>query len=403
MAARFRSPQPADAAAGKSAADASLPDAAAEPIIEAFEIAWQRGEPAIEEFLKRWHGPSAAILGELALVDLEYRIKRDLGPALDRYTVPYPELAADAVFQSAAARMLADAARSAAVAALAGASFAPDDECRFDDFAIEAVIGRGGMAVVHRGRRRATGEIVAIKVLPAVGPRRDETTVRFLREVRTARRLDHPNIVAVEGAGKTPAGEPFIVMEFVAGGTLDDHLSRGGLSIADVARIVASVADAVEHAHGQGIIHRDLKPANVLLTEEGDVRVSDFGLAKTLGGVDMTITVGSVGTAGFMAPEQADRGLGMIGPHTDVYGLGGILYACFTGRPPYAGGSLFEVLEAVCRHEPPPSPRTLRPDLPRAIEDVCLACLEKKPSRRLGSAALVAAALRSWAREPGCR
>lgn len=114
MAARSRSPQPADAAAGQAAADAPLPDAAAEPIIEAFEIAWQRGEPAIEEFLSRWHGPRAAILGELALVDLEYRIKRGLGPALDRYTVPYPELAADGVFRSAVARMLGDAARSAA-------------------------------------------------------------------------------------------------------------------------------------------------------------------------------------------------------------------------------------------------------------------------------------------------
>ena len=254
------------------------------------------------------------------------------------------------------------------------------------------------MATVHLARRRSTGQAVAIKVLASVGSNRDEKVVRFLREARAARRLDHPNIVSVHGVGRMPAGELFIVMDFVSGGSLNERISAGTLPSAEVIRIVASVADAVEHAHAHGVIHRDLKPANVLLTDRGDVRVSDFGLAKILGGAELTITVGAVGTAGFMAPEQADRRLGPIGPRTDVYGLGGILYAAFTGRPPFVGHSLFEVLAVVCGGQPPPSPRSLRPDLPAAVEAVCLACLCKAPADRPASAALVAAALRDCSR-----
>lgn len=372
-----------------------LVDPAAEPIIEAFEEAWQRGEPRIEDFVWRWSGPHDALLAELVLIDLEYRIKRAKSPTLDRYIAAHPALACDHHFMTNATRKLEQAERAAAVSRLASAGLdGVAADCAFDDFAIEQPVGRGGMAVVHRARRRATGETVAIKVLAGVGPNRDEQVVRFVREARATRRLDHPNIVAMHGVGTMPGGEPFIVMEFVAGGSLDERLCAGPLPVAEVIRIAADVADAVEHAHGHGVIHRDLKPANVLLTEHGDVRVSDFGLAKILGGGDLTITFGSVGTAGFMAPEQADRRLGTIGPRTDVYGLGGILYAALTGRPPFIGDSLLGVLEAVCGDALPEAPRSIRPEIPAAIEGVCLACLRKSPADRPASAAMVAAAVR---------
>ena len=376
-----------------------LVDQAAEPLLEAFEEAWQRGEPRLEDFLRRWTGPPEAVLAELAIIDLEYRIKRAESPALARYVASYPLLAHDHGFQATATRLLDQALRAKKVADLASSGLdGAAEDCRHEDFAIEQPLGRGGMATVHLARRRSTGQAVAIKVLASVGSNRDEKVVRFLREARAARRLDHPNIVSVHGVGRMPAGELFIVMDFVSGGSLNERISAGTLPSAEVIRIVASVADAVEHAHAHGVIHRDLKPANVLLTDRGDVRVSDFGLAKILGGAELTITVGAVGTAGFMAPEQADRRLGPIGPRTDVYGLGGILYAAFTGRPPFVGHSLFEVLAVVCGGQPPPSPRSLRPDLPAAVEAVCLACLCKAPADRPASAALVAAALRDCSR-----
>lgn len=376
-------------------------DPAAETIIEAFETAWQRGEAILEDFLLRWGRLPKDVLAELALIDLEYRIKRTESPTIDQYIAAHPALADHGQFRANATRMLMQTKRAKAVSQLASAGLTDViEDCRFDEFALEQLIGRGGMAVVHKARQRATNEIVAIKVLAPAGPNRDERVVRFLREARAARRLDHPGIVAVHGLGRTSTGDPFIVMEFMAGGSLAERLEFGPLQVTEVARIVAHVADAVEHAHEHGVIHRDLKPANVLLTERNDVRVSDFGLAKILGGGDITITYGSVGTAGFMSPEQADRRLGTIGPHTDVYGLGGILYAACTGRPPFVGDSLLDVLEAVCRAAPPELPRSIRPDIPAALEAVCLACLRKDPADRPASAAMVADLLRRG-RVPG--
>lgn len=376
-----------------------LVDPAAEPLIEAFEEAWQRGEPRIADYLGRWTGPAAAVLAELAIIDIEYRLKRGERPGLETYLTAHPGLGDDRHFMAAATRMLDRGLRAQAIARLASAGLAETGaDCRFEDFRLEEQLGRGGNAVVYRARRRSPDGIVAIKVLRGDRGNRDERMVRLLREARAVRRLDHRNIVAVQGVGRTSNGEPFIVMDFVEGGSLDDWIADGALPVAEVVRMVADVADAVEHAHGQGVVHRDLKPSNVLLTETGEVRVSDFGLAKLIGGGELTITIGSIGTAGFMAPEQADRRLGAIGPRTDVYGLGGVLYAALTGRPPFVANSIFSVLERVCGGEPPPPPRSIRGDIPAVVEGVCLACLKPRPDDRPASAAVVAAALRECAR-----
>lgn len=382
-------------AQGESLPDAVPPvDASDEKIIEAFELAWQQGEPRIGEFLSRPSRQPARLLSELALVDLEYRLKRCEVPSLEHYTTIHPTLATDAGFLATATKMLEAARHSAAVASLAASSLRHDlDDCSFEDFVLEERVGQGGMAVVYRARLRSTNELVAVKVLSPVTRNRDESMLRFLREARAARRFEHPNIIAVRGVGRTPTGALFIAMEFADGGTLADRLQADVPSPGDVVRIVASVANAVEHAHGHGVIHRDLKPDNVLLTAQGDVRVSDFGLAKIMGQGDLTITMGVIGTAGFMAPEQADRRLGTISARTDVYGIGAILYAALTGRPPFVGNSLFQIIDAVCGPDPPTMPRAIRPDIPAALESICLACLQKRPDHRLPSAASVAALL----------
>jgi serine/threonine protein kinase len=265
----------------------------------------------------------------------------------------------------------------------------------FKGFEVLGVLGEGGMGVVYRARQSKLDRLVALKVIRA-GPHAGPQEVRrFRREAKAIAHLHHPNIVQVYQVGEQD-GQAYLALELVGGGSLAERLHGTPLSTRRSAELTLALARAVQHAHEQGILHRDLKPANVLLAEDGTPKITDFGLAKRLDvAASLTPTGAILGTASYMAPEQAD-GLGKeVGPATDVYGLGAILYECLTGRPPFKGHTVLDTLEQVRQHDPVP-PTALRPGLSPALETICLKCLEKDPRHRYGSARAFAHDLRCF-------
>ena len=244
------------------------------------------------------------------------------------------------------------------------------------------------MGVVYRGLDPATGRRVAVKVILQGGDESDRE--RFAAEVEALRRIKHPGLIEIVEAGSA-RGRPYIAMEFVEGPSLDQRLkTEGTLEVPEAARLIERLAGALTVAHQAGVIHRDLKPANVILGPAGPV-LADFGLAKLSHREALTLSGQIVGTPGYLAPEQAD-GLGQFGPWTDVYGLGATLFAALCGRPPFQAQSLTLGLLAVLE-QPPPDPRALRPEVPRALAEICLRCLAKAPADRYPDAEALAEAL----------
>jgi serine/threonine-protein kinase len=256
-------------------------------------------------------------------------------------------------------------------------------------YEVQAVLGHGGMGVVYRARQCALDRSVAVKMLLA-GPFASQQELgRFRRETAALACLRHPNIVQVYDAGDVD-GRPYFAMELVDGGSLAQKLSGTPQPARPSAALVSTLAGAVEAAHKSGIVHRDLKPANILLTADGTPKVSDFGLARRLGGGDgLTRTGAALGTPSYMAPEQAQGRADAVGPATDVYALGAILYELLTGRPPFRAEADLETVQQVISREPVP-PSRLNPNVPRDLETVCLKCLHKEPRRRYATPAALA-------------
>src|SRR5262245_60917616 len=256
-------------------------------------------------------------------------------------------------------------------------------------YEVEAVLGHGGMGVVYRARQCALDRPVAVKMLLA-GPFASQQELgRFRREAAALACLQHPNVVQVYDAGEVE-GRPYFAMELVEGGSLARKLSGAPQPARPASALVSTLAGAVEAAHQAGIVHRDLKPANVLLTADGTPKVSDFGLARRLGGEDgLTRTGAALGTPSYMAPEQAQGRADAVGPATDVYALGTILYELLTGRPPFRAETELETVQQVISREPVP-PSRLNATVPRDLETVCLKCLYKEPGRRYATAAALA-------------
>ncbi len=269
----------------------------------------------------------------------------------------------------------------------ASAEMASADWPTIPGYEILDELGRGGMGVVYKARQMSLKRLVALKLIRDGALASPEEQARFRIEAEAAARMRHPNAVAIYEIGEH-AGRPYFAMELVEGGSLDKHLKGQPLPAAQAAELVRTVALAVQHAHEQKVVHRDLKPANILLTtHKAEPKITDFGLAKRLDSDSTALTrEGSVlGTAGYMAPEQAEGRVREIGPATDVYALGAILYELLTGRPPFQADSWNQMVRLVLNEEPEP-PTRLQPNVPRDLETVCLKCLEKEAGQRYASA-----------------
>ncbi len=269
-------------------------------------------------------------------------------------------------------------------------------------FEIESTLGRGGMGVVYKAKQTGLNRVVALKMLLAGQFADPNLRARFLLEAESVAALEHPGIVKVYTVDQTADGHPYLAMEFVPGGTLADRIKANGpLPATAATELLAKLADAVAHAHSRGVVHRDIKPLNVLLTAEGEPRLTDFGLAK-VGRAEQNLSVtGQVlGTPAYMAPEQAAGKVREVGTAADVYALGAVLYDVLTGRPPFSGDSQAVTLHKVINEEPL-RPRKHNPAIPHDLETICLKCLEKDPAKRYPTAqALAADLLRYLRNEP---
>jgi WD40 repeat protein/predicted Ser/Thr protein kinase len=255
-------------------------------------------------------------------------------------------------------------------------------------------LGKGGMGVVYQARQTALGRTVALKMILHADHAGDTERERFRIEAQAVARLQHPHIVQVFEVGEHD-GLPYFSLEFCPGGSLADQLDGTPWEAKRAAKLVETLARAMQAAHQAQVIHRDLKPANVLLTADGQPKITDFGLAKKLDEQGKTQTGAIMGTPSYMAPEQAGGKSGAIGPAADVYALGGILYELLTGRPPFKAATPLDTVLQVISDEPVP-PRQLQSNCPPDLETITLKCLQKEPGKRYASAVVLAEDLRRF-------
>jgi len=272
---------------------------------------------------------------------------------------------------------------------------------RFGDYELLNEVGRGGMGVIYQARQRSLNRIVALKMILSGRFAGRESVERLRAEATAAAALRHPNIVAIHEIGEVE-GQHYFTMDYIEGRSLAELVRERPLPAPRAARYVRAIAEAIEVAHRRGILHRDLKPSNVLIDQDDQPRVTDFGLAKQFvvpasagseatepakAGTtsELTVTGHPIGSPGFMPPEQARGKRDAIGPHSDIYSLGALLYHLLTGRAPFAAETIEATLAQLLSEEPVP-PRRLNPDTPADLETICLRCLEKEPARRYGSA-----------------
>jgi serine/threonine-protein kinase len=250
-------------------------------------------------------------------------------------------------------------------------------------------LGRGATGVVYKARHIGLDRVAALKVILAGHYARAEDLARFRFEAQIIARLRHANIVEIYDMGMH-AGLPFFTLEFVPGGTLAGRINGQPQQPHESARLIETVARAIDVAHKNGVVHRDLKPANILLMADGTPKVTDFGLAKRIDvSTGPTQSGVVVGTPSYMAPEQAVTKKKGIGPHTDVHALGAILYEMLTGRPPFRGNTVVETILQVLNDVPIPPSQRVR-GIPRGVEVICLKCLQKGTTKRYPSALALA-------------
>ena len=268
----------------------------------------------------------------------------------------------------------------------------------FGEYEILEELGAGGMGVVYKARQTKLKRIVAIKMIRAGELANSQDVQRFEAEAKAAAKLSHPGIVSVHEVG-IHNGQHFYTMDYVEGGSLSRLHRDKPVESKRAAKLVKRLAESMHYAHQQNIIHRDLKPANILLTAKGAPRITDFGLAKHFRSDDesraptLTESGQILGTAGYMSPEQAVGKSRLVGPASDVYSLGAVLYALLTGHAPFVGETPSHTILQVLQKEPI-SPRKIYPSVPRDLETICLKCLEKEPHKRYGTAQLLADDLR---------
>jgi serine/threonine protein kinase/Tfp pilus assembly protein PilF len=270
----------------------------------------------------------------------------------------------------------------------------------FGDYELLKEIGRGGQGVVYLARQKSLNRTVALKFLRLGHCTSRADLKRFRREAQAAASLDHPGIVPIYEVGESE-GSCYFSMKFVEGGQLDEIVNRAPMSIRKAAELIAKLARIVHYAHEHGILHRDIKPGNILLDQNGEPHLTDFGLARLVESEStVTRTREVMGTPSYMAPEQAMGNNAQLTNATDVYGLGTVLYQLLTGRPPFSGQTTYEIIRLLL-HTEPRAPRLLNPKIDRDLCTICLKCLEKDPQRRYSSALALAEDLEHWLkREP---
>ena len=362
--------------------------------------AWLSGSrPDIDAMLEDTDGGSCSE----SLLDLIYNevlLREEIGehPSLDEYLDRYPHLNDDLRAQFE----VHQAVREGLDATRHSDDGASEDEPRLlfrDELAFPAgyeilgELGRGGMGVVYKARDRRLRRIVALKMFHPGRRPTDREMSRFRSEAQVIARLQHANIVQIFEVGEA-SGSPYLALEYAEGGTLQHRLQEMPFAPHAAADLIRRLAHGVQHAHEHHVVHRDLKPANVLFAADGTAKITDFGLAKLLeadadAAHDATRSGEPIGTPRYMSPEQAAGHADRVGPRTDVYALGTLLYECLTGRPPFVSPSVVETVDKI-RNDAPIPPRRLQPSTPRALETICLHCLEKDPLRRYPTALALA-------------
>lgn len=269
---------------------------------------------------------------------------------------------------------------------------------RLGDYELIEEIGRGGMGVVFRAKQLSLNREVAVKMILKDRLASPIEKQRFLAEARATAMLDHPGIVPVYDVGDID-GRPYFVMKFVKGRTLHEQVDSSIITIHEAVRTVEQICRAVQYAHEHGIVHRDIKPSNILVDDFGHARLTDFGLAKHADGMDSLTRTGAViGTPNYMSPEQASGRMGPIGPASDVYSLGSVLYFATTGRPPFQSAGPVDLLLKILEQDPPP-PRSLNSLIDRDLEMITVRALQKPQDLRYRSAAAMGDDLQAYLRD----
>jgi eukaryotic-like serine/threonine-protein kinase len=413
--------------AGSAPSTLSFDEAAqVDAICDRFEQAWRAGEgPAIEHFLADVGEPArASLLAELLAVDVALRRQRGERPAAQEYLGRFPDHAALVLAAIAEAETLPQGRN----ADTPGAPPGPRRGVGWVGlrYSIVKRHARGGLGEVFLAHDETLNREVALKQIRPEYAESATCQARFLREAEITGRLEHPGIVPIHGLGRLEDGRPFYVMPFIRGESLHDVIERFhrdnppaqtaasgtlGLEFRTLLARFLDVCNAVDYAHNQGVLHRDLKPSNVMVGPFGETLVVDWGLAKvqgrpdSLGGHEPSVTIAqesastvpgsALGTPHYMSPEQASGQLDQIGPPSDVYSLGAMLYCLLTGRAPFDSGDQRDLLERVRRGEFPP-PRASDRRVPPALEAVCLQAMALKPDNRYASARALAADVERW-------
>ena len=272
---------------------------------------------------------------------------------------------------------------------LSGRSESPILGSIFGNYELLHELGRGGMGVVYKARQRNLDRLVAIKMILGGHLTDTQNILRFQVEARAAAKLNDPHVVAIHDVGEIH-GQHYFAMEYIDGPNLGELIRDRKITIDQAVRVAATVARAVHRLHLRGIIHRDLKPSNILLDSTNRPFVTDFGLVKLMEDSSGATCTGTIlGTPSYMAPEQATGDAVKVGPKSDVYSLGAILYEMLTGRPPFREASAMETLSLVLSRDPTP-PRQVNSTVSTVLELICLKCLEKAPGDRYASADLLA-------------
>lgn len=267
--------------------------------------------------------------------------------------------------------------------------------CAFGEYELVKELGRGGMGVVYKARQASLDRTVALKMILRGSLASTDDLTRFRAEAEAAGRINHPAIVPVYEVGQHD-GHAYFSMQWIDGETLSDRLFEGPMPPREAAELLAVVSRAIHAAHEQGILHRDLKPSNILIDNDGEPHVTDFGLAKRVTGDEPLTRSGAIlGTPSYLAPEQAAGERGQLGPATDVYSLGAVLYQMLTGRPPLQAATPLDTVMLVLQQDPVP-PRLLNPQADRDLGFIAMRCLQKPVELRYASAATLADDLEAY-------